>query len=79
MNWILAGLPSIPEIRHVLSRLVFSAVVPKHDFVWHDRDGEGDIKPPPPTLTIENAHVNRNCNASPIPVAIIGPGWALPS
>jgi hypothetical protein len=34
LNWILAGLPSISEIRHLLSRLVFNAVVPKHGFVW---------------------------------------------
>ena len=33
LNWILAGLPSIPEFRHVLSRLLVKAL-PSLDFVW---------------------------------------------
>jgi hypothetical protein len=33
LSWIVAGLPSVPEIRHVLARLLFKAV-PTIDFVW---------------------------------------------
>jgi hypothetical protein len=40
----------------------------------HGRDGEGNIKPPPPTLTIENAQLNRNCSTRADPDLIESSG-----